>query len=263
MSSEFVSCDAGDSEHHACLVILPGYSEKRDSGAGKKEGSPGSSIICFQVEVVTPNRTQPDWLVLSPKAGPQFWFAVKPRELTSSWRRRDQPGGMAHQRRHGRRGHTGVRADRPADTAQPRPAARCRRQRDRGRGLNAANLLASLPARLYVASQLVAPPGAPTQPPLGDQPPVRPGRGCFVLVAGVNDYADPRIQLSYAASDAKDVARAFRGQRQDRPASCRTTSRRWRRQSPNTNCRRPRSSRFSRTRAEPSCEASPQRRWSR
>ncbi|MGY4486222.1 hypothetical protein ACVWWR_005413 [Bradyrhizobium sp. LM3.2] len=123
MSSEFVSCDAGDSEHHACLVILPGYSEKRDSGAGKKEGSPGSSIICFQVEVVTPNRTQPDWLVLSPKAGPQFWFAVKPRELTSSWRRRDQPGGMAHQRRHGRRGHTGVRADRPSRHGSA--AARC------------------------------------------------------------------------------------------------------------------------------------------
>jgi hypothetical protein len=73
----------------------------------------------------------------------------------------------------------------------------------------------AIPARLYVASQLATPPGAPTQPPLGDQPPQTPAAAStkprlFVLVAGVNDYADPRIRLSYAVSDAKDVARAFR-----------------------------------------------------
>jgi len=31
----------------------------------------------------------------------------------------------------------------------------------------------------------------------------------FVLVAGVNDYADQRFKLSYAVSDAKEVARGF------------------------------------------------------
>ena len=75
---------------------------------------------------------------------------------------------------------------------------------------NAADLIASVPARVNVAtaapqaSQPAAPsapapaPGAATKPRL------------FVLVAGVNDYADQRFRLSYAISDASEVARGFR-----------------------------------------------------
>jgi WD40 repeat protein/uncharacterized caspase-like protein len=74
---------------------------------------------------------------------------------------------------------------------------------------NSSNLIASVPSRLSVATvQPTAPapsPGTAPQPaPVGPQPKL------FVLVAGVNDYADKRIQLSYAVADAKEVARGFK-----------------------------------------------------
>jgi len=80
---------------------------------------------------------------------------------------------------------------------------------------NGANLLASIPARLNVDSQVTPVPVAPTPTQPAPTEPTVPAPVAvaqprlFVLVAGVNDYADERIKLSYAVSDAKDVARAF------------------------------------------------------
>jgi len=80
---------------------------------------------------------------------------------------------------------------------------------------NSANLVASVPAHLSVASgpTVVAvpipqqPPGALPPPAPSPAPAVKPH--LFALVAGVNAYADKRIQLAYAVSDAKEVARGF------------------------------------------------------
>lgn len=77
---------------------------------------------------------------------------------------------------------------------------------------NSSNLIASVPARASVAT---APPTAvpPAPSPGATQPLPAPVAGplprLFVLVAGVNDYAEKRIKLAYAVSDAKDVARGF------------------------------------------------------
>jgi len=72
---------------------------------------------------------------------------------------------------------------------------------------NSSNLIASVPARLNVAS---VPPAVP-QPGVTPQPaPIAgPVPKLFLLVAGVNAYADKRIELSYAVSDAREVARGF------------------------------------------------------
>ena len=86
---------------------------------------------------------------------------------------------------------------------------------------NNANLLASMPARLNVASRTGTPPVSVPQPPgqapvANQAPPPAPAPVAqakprlFMLVAGVNEYADQRIKLSYAVSDAKEVARGFK-----------------------------------------------------
>lgn len=79
---------------------------------------------------------------------------------------------------------------------------------------NRANLIASTPAKLSVTSQAVTPPAAPTQPttPGVALPPptiasTKPR--LFLLAAGVNDYADRRIKLTYAVPDAREIARGF------------------------------------------------------
>jgi len=75
---------------------------------------------------------------------------------------------------------------------------------------NGANLIASVPARLTVSGP-AAPPAAAPQPAPGAPPPVAAARPrLFALVAGVNDYADARIRLSYGVSDAREIARGFK-----------------------------------------------------
>jgi WD40 repeat protein/uncharacterized caspase-like protein len=79
---------------------------------------------------------------------------------------------------------------------------------------NGANLIASVPARLSVATQLASPSIVPSQPVVPSTTPapalVAAARSrLFVLVAGVNQYADKRFTLSYAVSDARDIARGF------------------------------------------------------
>ena len=78
---------------------------------------------------------------------------------------------------------------------------------------NGANLVASVPARAAVTTQIASPSIVPSQPTLPSAPaptPVAAARPrLFALVAGVNDYADKRIRLAYAVSDAKEVARGF------------------------------------------------------
>jgi len=77
---------------------------------------------------------------------------------------------------------------------------------------NSSNLIASVPAQLSIAARVatasIQPPQSPaagrTAPVGGAQPRL------FVLVAGVNDYADRRFRLSYAVWDAKEVARGFK-----------------------------------------------------
>lgn len=77
---------------------------------------------------------------------------------------------------------------------------------------NRANLIASSPARINVAAQVGG--AAGTQPGIAtppQAPPVAAARPrLFALVAGINSYADNRIKLTYAVSDATDVARGFR-----------------------------------------------------
>jgi WD40 repeat protein/uncharacterized caspase-like protein len=79
---------------------------------------------------------------------------------------------------------------------------------------NSADLIASVPARLSVAAQ-VASPSIVATPPVAPSatsapaPVVAAKSRLFVLVAGVNEYADKRFTLSYAVSDAKEVARGF------------------------------------------------------
>ena len=46
--------------------------------------------------------------------------------------------------------------------------------------------------------------------PAAPAPPAAAKPRMFALVAGVNDYADKRIRLSYAVSDAREVARGFK-----------------------------------------------------
>jgi WD40 repeat protein/uncharacterized caspase-like protein len=79
---------------------------------------------------------------------------------------------------------------------------------------NGANLISSVPARASVTAQVASPSIVPSQPVAPSATPtpapvaaVKPR--LFVLVAGVNDYADKRFTLSYAVSDAKEVARGF------------------------------------------------------
>lgn len=82
---------------------------------------------------------------------------------------------------------------------------------------NMANLIASVPARIDVSAQVAAAPSpVPPQPPVPGTAvpaPVSPVAAAkprlFVLVAGVDDYAEKRIKLSYAVSDAKAIARGF------------------------------------------------------
>jgi WD40 repeat protein/uncharacterized caspase-like protein len=80
---------------------------------------------------------------------------------------------------------------------------------------NAANLIASVPARLSVTTAQPAPPSiAPVPPSTPDSPRPTPAVAAkprlFVMVAGVDDYAERRIKLSYAVSDAREIARGFR-----------------------------------------------------
>lgn len=80
---------------------------------------------------------------------------------------------------------------------------------------NSANLITSMPAKLSVIAQLPSPPTTPSQPvaprdtavpaPVAEAKP-----RLFALVAGVNSYAEKRIQLTYAVSDAKEVARGLK-----------------------------------------------------
>jgi uncharacterized caspase-like protein len=76
---------------------------------------------------------------------------------------------------------------------------------------NSANLIASAPSRVSVTAQIASPSIIPPQP--GTPPAVSPVAAVkprlFVLVAGVNDYADKRFKLSYAVSDAREIARGF------------------------------------------------------
>jgi WD40 repeat protein len=79
---------------------------------------------------------------------------------------------------------------------------------------NSANLISSVPARASVAAQVASPSIVPSQPvaPSATTTPAPVAAAkprLFVLVAGVNDYADKRFTLSYAVSDAKEVARGF------------------------------------------------------
>jgi uncharacterized caspase-like protein len=80
---------------------------------------------------------------------------------------------------------------------------------------NSANLIASVPGHLNVAAQVAAPLILPSpQPNVGTRSEptqaaaVKPK--LFVLAAGVNSYAEKRIQqLSFAVPDAKELARGF------------------------------------------------------
>jgi WD40 repeat protein/uncharacterized caspase-like protein len=75
---------------------------------------------------------------------------------------------------------------------------------------NGADLISSAPARVTVAAQApsAAAPAAPSAQPSAPVAAAKPR--LFVLVAGVNDYADKRFKLAYAVSDASEVARGFR-----------------------------------------------------
>jgi uncharacterized caspase-like protein len=77
---------------------------------------------------------------------------------------------------------------------------------------NKANLIASLPSNLHVAkvaAPAVAPRPAPNAAPSPAPVAAAMKPRLFALIAGVNDYADQRIRLSFAAPDAKEVARGF------------------------------------------------------
>jgi uncharacterized caspase-like protein len=74
---------------------------------------------------------------------------------------------------------------------------------------NGANLIASTPARLTVAGPPAAPQQAAQQTPAAPAAPAATKPRLFAIVAGVNDYADARIKLSYSVSDAKEIARGL------------------------------------------------------
>ena len=79
---------------------------------------------------------------------------------------------------------------------------------------NRGNLIASMPSRLNVAVQAASPSIVPSQPATSTPIPAPAPAAVatprlFVLVAGVNEYADKRFRLSYAVSDAREIARAF------------------------------------------------------
>lgn len=72
---------------------------------------------------------------------------------------------------------------------------------------NRANLVASAPASLSLVMQ----PAAPAPPPKSSAPPSPSAEAprLFALIAGVNDYADQRIRLSFSVSDAREMARGL------------------------------------------------------
>jgi uncharacterized caspase-like protein len=76
---------------------------------------------------------------------------------------------------------------------------------------NGADLVASEPERLNVAAQVVS---APASPQPANAAPATAASSAkprlFALVAGVNDYAEKRIRLSYAVPDAKEVTRGLK-----------------------------------------------------
>ena len=76
---------------------------------------------------------------------------------------------------------------------------------------NAANLIASVPAKANVTAQAPSPPAAQVQQPAGPAAPTAaaPKPRLFVMVAGVNDYADTRIKLTYAVPDAREISHGF------------------------------------------------------
>lgn len=77
---------------------------------------------------------------------------------------------------------------------------------------NGANLIASVPSRVSITMVQPPPvPGPPSTPGAGPvpAPAVAARPRLFVLAAGVNDYAERRIKLSYAVPDARAVASGF------------------------------------------------------
>ena len=76
---------------------------------------------------------------------------------------------------------------------------------------NRTNLIASLPAHLNVNSSPAAapPPNAASAPAQSEATQSAKPR-LFALVAGVNEYADPRFRLQKAVWDAKEIARALK-----------------------------------------------------
>jgi uncharacterized caspase-like protein len=76
---------------------------------------------------------------------------------------------------------------------------------------NSANLVASMAVSISVTAQSVASPTPGQGPSVATAAAVEAERPrLFVLAAGVNDYADKRIALQNAVSDASEVARAFK-----------------------------------------------------
>ena len=76
---------------------------------------------------------------------------------------------------------------------------------------NSANLIASPAAHVGIGAAPPSAPGPalPNQAATPSPAPTAANARLFVLIAGINDYADQRIKLSYAVSDARDVARGF------------------------------------------------------
>ena len=74
---------------------------------------------------------------------------------------------------------------------------------------NSANLVASVPTRISVTTQVAAPPASP-QVTAPSAPAALAKPRLVALVAGINDYAEKRIKLRYSVPDANEIARGLK-----------------------------------------------------
>lgn len=183
----------------------------REKLAGDPRGPRARGGVALDLTKTVASGEAPAVRIVSPQDGANTPAGAVTVEAEIS----DRGGGSGRvewrQRHHRRRRHAGIRRWRPAGAAGARPDVDLGGNSIEIVAYNAANLVASVPARPRChraggrANRFAA--GlrtGRTRAPAAARPRM------FALVAGVNDYADKRIRLSYAASDARRLRAAFK-----------------------------------------------------
>src|SRR5262249_50600506 len=173
----------------------------REKRAGDPRGLVREAAARLDLNKVLASGQGPSVRVLSPGEG----TAASDTRITAEVEVSDRGGGTG--RIEWRVNGLTIGVDTPGSAAAGQPL-RLTRSHALGAGsntievvaYNAANLVASVPARVTVTAPGAAP-GSPSA--------AGPAR-LFVLVAGTDNYADERFRLTYSVADAKAMAEALR-----------------------------------------------------